>query len=296
MRNRWGVEIKRGRFAFARGPRGGDIQGRIVSIDRTSALAKAYGPRVTLEGGQSVGADDISETIGKMTISADGTVKQNPAENVTGWDAVSTLRALKREGRKMLALEKDTFPRGVPLGGWRLAPESARDEFDAITMRVIRCADALGILESDAWNYAFGRRTWAEIKAKRAGDREMERNPLSRTKIGSPSQRAHRTKQGGTSKAPTARLKARRAKTAKTRIVGVYANPATPVPYRNAAKSRRVDDPAWVGYAVHRPSSPSSAYAIFKTRAEAVEYARELATKKNAKMGVTRIEYKVPQS
>jgi hypothetical protein len=74
------------------------------------------------------------------------------------------------------------------------------------------------------------------------------------------------------------------------------ANAATPVPYRNDAKSTRKDDPAWIGYAVHRPTSPGSAYAILQTRAEAIAYAQKLADQKGIKMGVTRIRYNVAQT
>ena len=66
--------------------------------------------------------------------------------------------------------------------------------------------------------------------------------------------------------------------------------------YRNEAKSSRVDDPAWIGYAVHRPTSPNSAYAILKTKDEAVDYAQKLATAKGFQLAVTRIRYNVAQS
>lgn len=76
----------------------------------------------------------------------------------------------------------------------------------------------------------------------------------------------------------------------------VRGNPARPgVPYRNQAPGMKTDDPAWVGYAVHKASSPGSAYAILPSKTEAISYARELADRKNVKMGVTRIKYNVRQ-
>lgn len=122
----------------------------------------------------------------------------------------------------------------------------------------------------------------------------IKQNPLVRVKVMSPPQRP-----AGNKGKPSKRLVKRRKVTAKAPR-GVYANPASPaklkaVPYRNNAKSTRVDDPAWIGYCVHRPASPSSAYAIFKTRAEAVEYAQELASKKGVQMAVSRHRYNVAQ-
>jgi hypothetical protein len=72
MRNRWGVEIKKGNWVLAHHPRGGMIEGRIRSISRGP---DAY---VTLDSGQTVTPDDIAQTLGPMTVGKDGTVKQNP--------------------------------------------------------------------------------------------------------------------------------------------------------------------------------------------------------------------------
>lgn len=188
MRNRWGVEVKKGQYAWAHAPRGGMIEGRIRKIEGRGSDAF-----VTFESGQTASLDDVVQVLGEMKRGPGGVVKQNP---------------------------------------------------------------------------------------------------LLRVKVGSPSQRPHRTDDGGESNAPTGRLKARRRKTVKAPR-GVYANPT---PYRNEAKSTRVDDPAWIGYAVHRPTSPNSAYAVFKTKVEAIEYAKQLATQKKTAMGVTRIRYNVAQS
>lgn len=82
MRNRWGIDVKRGHFVRYSKPRGGQSEGRVSAIDRTSEMARAYGARVLLEGGGSCGIDDVSMSLGPMTIGRDGSVKQNPLSRV----------------------------------------------------------------------------------------------------------------------------------------------------------------------------------------------------------------------
>lgn len=76
---------------------------------------------------------------------------------------------------------------------------------------------------------------------------------------------------------------------------GAGGRKANPVKYRNEAKSVKKDDPAWIGYSVHRPLSPSSAYVILKTKDEAIKYAQELADRKKTPFAVSRIRYNVAQ-
>lgn len=78
MRNRFGVELKKGYYAFANGPRGAAVEGKIVSIDIKSSIAKAYGPQIKLESGQTVGADDVAQVLPPMRITKGGVVKANP--------------------------------------------------------------------------------------------------------------------------------------------------------------------------------------------------------------------------
>jgi hypothetical protein len=120
-------------------------------------------------------------------------------------------------------------------------------------------------------------------------------NPTPRLKSPTqPSQREHfNPKTGKMTTRPSKRLQTRRALTHNDAPPGVWANP---VPYRNNAKSTRADDPAWIGYAVHRVNSPNSAYAILQSRADAVSYAQKLADQRGIKLGVTRIRYNVAQS
>lgn len=74
MRNRWGVEIKKGYFVQGKGPRGGAFSGVVVAVDSASAFARAYGTQLQLDSGKTVGADDVSQTLGN--------VKQNPLTRI----------------------------------------------------------------------------------------------------------------------------------------------------------------------------------------------------------------------
>lgn len=82
MRNRWGVEIKKGYHAWATwGNSRVPIDGTISRIDRTSDFARAYGAQVTLEnsrGEYTIGADEISEVLPPMRVGRGGVVKANP--------------------------------------------------------------------------------------------------------------------------------------------------------------------------------------------------------------------------
>jgi len=82
MRNRWGIEIKRGHWVLAHAARGGKVEGRVMKIDRTSELARAYGPRLELDSGVSISADDVVQTLGPMEIGPGGVVTQNPLSRV----------------------------------------------------------------------------------------------------------------------------------------------------------------------------------------------------------------------
>lgn len=58
MRNRWGIELKRGLFVTCNHPRGGKESGVIKGFERISG----YGWRVILDSGFSAGIDDVGET------------------------------------------------------------------------------------------------------------------------------------------------------------------------------------------------------------------------------------------
>ena len=84
MRNRWGVEIKKGHWVSGRTSRGDAVQGRVAKIERTGEYARAYGPRVILDTGESLGVDDIAQTLGPMTVEDDGTASGEPTDK-DGW-------------------------------------------------------------------------------------------------------------------------------------------------------------------------------------------------------------------
>jgi len=57
MRNRWGIDVRKGMIVKAHHPRGGVIAGTVKAVTRMSG----YGYRATLNEGYSVGLDDIYE-------------------------------------------------------------------------------------------------------------------------------------------------------------------------------------------------------------------------------------------
>lgn len=67
MRNRWGIEVRKGDLVTYRPTRGAARTGVIASFDKTSAFAKAYGVQVSYVDGDSSGIDDISRNEGKFS-------------------------------------------------------------------------------------------------------------------------------------------------------------------------------------------------------------------------------------
>lgn len=92
------------------------------------------------------------------------------------------------------------------------------------------------------------------------------------------------------------RMKITRAKVGAEARKPAAKNPAKPkgVKFINEAKADKKDDPTWIGYAVQKATG-GGAYAIFESKAGAVEYARELANKMSRQMAVVRIRYAVQQ-
>lgn len=82
LRNRWGVVIKKGNWVQGRTSRGEVVEGVIAKIERTGDYARAYGPRVVLTNGVSLGIDDVAQTLGPMTVDPSGIVRQNPLTRV----------------------------------------------------------------------------------------------------------------------------------------------------------------------------------------------------------------------
>lgn len=90
MFNRWGVEIKRGRWVEGKAGRNGTdyFSGTVAGIDSRSDFARAYGSQVTVKVGPqagdtiTVGADSISQSLGRMEVGRGGVVTQNPLTRV----------------------------------------------------------------------------------------------------------------------------------------------------------------------------------------------------------------------
>ena len=106
MRNRWGVEVKKGYYAWASGPRGDKVEGVVAAIDRSSDFARAYGPRVTFAGGASVGIDDVSQVLPPMRVTKGGIVKANPTPNLKRYDQPSQRERTTSKGTRTKTASK----------------------------------------------------------------------------------------------------------------------------------------------------------------------------------------------
>lgn len=254
MRNRWGVEVKKGHWVSGRTSRGDAVQGRVAKIERTGDYARAYGPRVILDNGMTLGVDDISQTLGPMTVEDDGTVRQNP------------------DGR----FAKLTDHRGIDMsliGHWSdLAAYYSGSDGNAWTWSAATGKwSNSGELESFVKNF-YQRFRGVLYDYPRA-------NPLTRVRIKSPPQRP-----AGNSSPPSKRLMTRRKKTAKA-PAGVYANPVVkPIRNRKAALTHGAPDTmrTWNDhYIVQRSPDPDAkawdSIGVFPKRVDAENFARNYA-------------------
>lgn len=118
MRNVHGVEIKKGHWVSGRTKSGRDFDGRLIAVDRhgEKATIQERKPTPNNDGTSVVWVDDILQTLGPMTLDADGTVRQNPLTRVriksppqrpAGNSSAPSKRLIKR--RKATA----KAPRGV---------------------------------------------------------------------------------------------------------------------------------------------------------------------------------------
>lgn len=272
MRNRWGVEIKKGHWVSGRTSRGDAVQGRVAKIERTGDYARAYGPRVILDTGESLGVDDIAQTLGPMTVEDDGTVRQNPAlyksvELITnggtefGVDSVTPVRF---EFTSLSRVRKSS-PNGRIWQSYKLPSE------------IVQSADF------QAWARENGGTVFMSLRELRAKLKEfynpVNSNPLTRVRIKSPPQRP-----AGNSSAPSKRLMTRRKKTAKA-APGVYANPVVkPIRNRKAAPTHYAPDTmrTWNDhYIVQRSPNPDAkawdSIGVFPKRVDAENFARNYA-------------------
>ena len=208
MRNRWGVDVKRGQWAWAHHPRGGVIEGRVIKIENEPGRGRV----VTLDSGYSVALDDVSKVLGPMTVGRDGTVKQNPDKDFRSVELMDT--------------------GGLEYGADVVTPQ--RFEFTTVARRRKRRdvyasyalpADVIASRDFQQWarnNHGAVFMSYNELKSKLKSFAGPRSNPRSRVEISSPSQREHiNPRTGKPTKRPTKRLTA-------TKVRGVYANPSEP--------------------------------------------------------------------
>lgn len=232
MRNRWGVEIKRGYYVFAHHPRGGMIEGRVLAIDRESGR----GVVLTLDSGATVSADDVSQVMPPMRVLKDGTVKANPDSIHIDIDSHNT------KGRNVRA--KNPINEARELFLYALNNWDAMQRINALGAATPARA-WLNVAQTAARQYSSehgnGASKWKEIFTEadvqvvaamlREHFEELRANPLQRVKINSPSQL--------TGEPPSARLKKRRRKTATMPIPGIWANPLSRVSINSPSQRAR---------------------------------------------------------
>lgn len=227
MRNRFGIEVKKGYHVFARTARGDAIEGRAVKVAREAGR----GVVVTLDSGITVGIDDVSQVLPPMRVTRGGVVKANPEIHVDINSHNANPKARK------LSISWNTFAGGT--GAWNPNHNSYSARTGLGTLYVdppqrrggawsVRFSNDLGRVDGGLWrsvgtasSAAAGKklaREWIEALAGESAmySSALYANPLRRVRVMSASQR--------TGERPSARLVKRRKATAKA-PAGVYANP-----------------------------------------------------------------------
>jgi hypothetical protein len=228
MRNRWGVEIKKGYYAWgAWGNQNSPVEGTIVAIDKTSNYAKAYGPGVTIRNARgddlTISPDSISQVLPPMRVLKGGIVKANP---VNRYSVAQFRKDLK---------EPYAWPGGYPRffltnDGEALSFKEAKANARQI-MEAIRDHD-----RSSGWLVVGADVNWEDddLYCAHSGDKiesAYGENPTPRlTRYDQKSQRERiNPRTGKPTKAPSKRLKERRMITHHLAPEGVWANPLTRV-------------------------------------------------------------------
>lgn len=277
QRNRTGIVIKRGNWVQGRDIYGQMIEGVIMRV--TGRGVDAY---VTLTDGRTLAADDVTQTLGPMTVDPSGVVRQNPLTRVKrNSPSMATGEApsarLKKRRAKTAKAPAGYYANPSPKTR-RNTQGNYNGRFDVLAWKRER--------NSANGNPAFS----FTIRSQQYGQTLTGRTKAnSQFALMLPDDNPGQL-DAKLSVSPTGRV---------TMIDADVVRRGNPVkrgvPYRNEAKSVAKDDPSWIGYAVHRVNSPGSAYAILGTRADAVAYAQQLADRKGKQMGVTRIKYNVQQ-
>lgn len=232
MRNRWGIEIKKGYHAWARYPiwgtsRNQEIDGTIVKVDRSSDYAKAYGPQVTIRARNGdeteVQADMVTQVLPPMRVGRGGVVRANPAEIHIDVDSHN-----EHEGNPTPRLKRYDQP-------------SQRARISERTGRPTKTPSKRLKQRRLMTHHEAPPGVWA--------------NPLTRVKLKSPAQRP-----AGQGEVPEkgSRLYERR-KTTQKAPPGFYANPLPAFPYR--VESRAPNATGWLPRGSFRTLNDAKQYA-----------------------------------
>ena len=239
MRNRWGVEIKKGYHAwFTWGNQRVPLDGEIVQIDRSSDFAKAYGPQVTIKVGYhhySVGADEIAQVLPPMRVGRGGVVRANPADIHID---INSHNAKGRNVRAKNPTDRVEWNIWQHAGWWFAQNMESGDVLQAKTKAALmskineweREDNPLSRVKVNSRSMATGKPPSARLKRRRKATEAMPipgiyANPLTRVRIASDSQRSRTNAAGRRTKSPSRRLMKRRAYT-DMMPQGFYANPA----------------------------------------------------------------------
>lgn len=227
MQNRWGVDVRKGHTVRFHLARGGQDEEKVQSIKREAGR----GYVVTLESGRTVALDDVSLSLGPMTVGRGGVVRQNP-------DAVHIDIGSHNGGR-------DANPAA---DFWHVF-----DAHGKVIARDLPHKTALGALKRifpGVHVYSHGQtgngRTVSyaidaeprHVFVTKDADFDLRRsNPTPRLDHWEQaSQRAHAGPRGGLTKKPTKRLIQRRLKTHHQPLPGVWANPLVNVKVKSPAQ------------------------------------------------------------
>lgn len=219
MRNRWGVDVKKGHWVRFSLPRGGQAEDNVSRVEREPGR----GYVVTLESGRTVALDDVSVSMGPMTVGRGGVVNQNPITEAR------ELFLYSLNNRDIYKLSQAAAM--SPRGDWGAVARLAAKEYSAehgsgpTKWREIFSLDDTRVVAS------MLREHYTEL-----GD--VSANPTPRLKrYDQDSQREHfNPKTGKMTKRATARLKERRTQTHYNAPPGVWANPLVRVKVKSPAQ------------------------------------------------------------
>ena len=259
MRNRWGVDVKKGHWVRFSLPRGGQAEDNVSRVEREPGR----GYVVTLESGRTVALDDVSVSMGPMTVGRGGVVRQNPdavhidiGSHNAGGEGAKTNPALRQTYGSFDAYGKRRFfgpsqnewaiARGFPfeMENSRIDGGNTPIQFSKTRAYVCVDEDESGEPVVEVWpirNLTHPGVPNMGVKGWKRGDTgalgRALNNPTPRLDHWEQaSQRAHTGPRGGLTKKPSPRLIQRRLKTHHQKMPGVWANPLVNVKVKSPAQ------------------------------------------------------------